>query len=228
MSRLNSLSDGFPVGRTRWSVHKWECSMICHERFTVGALAIAVLLMAANANAAKLRIGDRAPDWNDLQGVDGKSHSLSDYKEAKVVVVVFTCNHCPVARAYEDRLVAFQRDYQDKGVQVVAINVNDTPNDRLAKMKERAKQRGFNFPYLFDPTQASARGYGATCTPHFFLLDGDRHLAYMGAMDDNIRADKAKQRYLRDAVDAVLEGKTPEKPVTQQRGCGIKWKKSAK
>jgi peroxiredoxin len=176
------------------------------------------------ASTKAAAVGDMAPDWKDLQGIDGKPHALADHKDAKAVVLVFTCNHCPVAKAYESRLVAFQADYKDKGVQLVAVNVNDIPEDRLDKMQERAKEAGFNFPYLFDPTQNIGRDYGATCTPHFFLLDGQRKIAYTGAMDDNMDAEKVQSRHLREAVDAVLAGKTPAQPVTQQKGCGIKWK----
>jgi len=197
------------------------------KRSVVGLAILAVvgLGLSCQAAEAKLQIGDKAPDFKDLPGVDGKKHSLSDYAEAKIVVVVFTCNHCPVAVAYEDRIIQLQKDYKDKGVQVIAINVNNIPADRLDKMVERAQQKGFNFPYLYDESQESARQYGATCTPHFFVLCPERKIAYMGAMDDNNNPDKVKEHWLRDAVDALLAGKTPEKQVTQQRGCSIKWDK---
>lgn len=198
--------------------------MIRNQRLAALVAVIAVLVAATSCYADKLKIGDKAPDWKDVPGVDDKSHSLADYKDAKAVVVVFTCNHCPVAKAYEDRLVAFQEDYKDKEVQVVAINVNDIPDDRLDAMKKRAESKKFNFPYLFDESQKTGRDYGATCTPHFFLLDKDRKIAYMGAMDDNMNAEKVKEKHLRDAVDAVLAGKEPPKTVTQQKGCSIKWK----
>ncbi|HPP52511.1 MAG TPA: thioredoxin family protein [Thermoguttaceae bacterium] len=188
-------------------------------------LAVVGLALSCQAAETKLKIGDKAPDFKDLPGVDGKKHSLSDYADAKLVVVVFTCNHCPVAKAYEDRIIQFQKDYKDKGVQVVAINVNNIPADRLDKMIERAKEKGFNFPYLYDETQQSGREYGATCTPHFFVLCQERKIAYMGAMDDNNNPDKVKEHWLRDAIDALLAGKTPPKQVTQQRGCSIKWDK---
>lgn len=191
----------------------------------VGLAVVAVLSLCCQAAETKLKIGDKAPDFKDLPGVDGKKHSLSDYADAKIVVVVFTCNHCPVARAYEDRIIQFQKDYKDKGVQVVGINVNNIPPDRLDKMIERAKQKGFNFPYLYDETQESARQYGATCTPHFFVLDPERKVAYIGAMDDNNNPKKVKENWLRDAVDALLAGKTPPKQVTTPRGCSIKWDK---
>ena len=197
----------------------------------VGTLAVAlvVVLMAATARcAAKLKIGDPAPTWSALTGVDDKQHALADYEKAKLVVVVFTCNSCPVAIAYQDRLIALQKDYESKGVQVVAVNSNSPkvqPPDSFDNMKERAKDKGFNFPYLFDETQNVARDYGATCTPHAFVLDRDRKIVYMGAVDDEMKADKVKEPYLRSALDALLEGKKPPKEVTRQFGCGIKWDK---
>lgn len=186
-------------------------------------LAAVVLLAASIARAGGVKIGDKAPDWSGIIGVDDKTHSLSDYANAKIVVVVFTCNHCPVAVAYEDRLIAIQKDYKDKGVQLVAINVNNIPQDRLDRMKVRAEEKGFNFPYLYDSSQKTGRDYGATCTPHIFVLDKDRKVAYMGAIDDNNNPKRVKQHYLRDALDALLAGKKPPTEVTQQRGCSIKW-----
>ncbi len=185
--------------------------------------AALVLLAASLARAGGVKIGDKAPDWSGIIGVDDKTHSLSDYAKAKIVVIVFTCNHCPVAVAYEDRLIAIQKDYKAKGVQLVAINVNNIPDDRLDRMKVRAEEKGFNFPYLYDSSQKTGRDYGATCTPHVFVLDQDRKVAYMGAIDDNNNPKQVKHHYLRDALDALLAGKKPPKEVTQQRGCSIKW-----
>ncbi len=198
-----------------------------HRNMWTAVAAAALLATATSCYAAEaaLKVGDKAPDWKDLPGVDGKDHSLSDYADAKALVVVFTCNHCPVAVAYEDRMIEFQKNYTDRGVQMVAICVNDRDADRLDKMKERAEEKGFNFPYLYDESQKSAKEYGATCTPHFFVLNGDREVVYMGAMDDNNKADKVEEQWLRDAVDAALEGKEPAKTATRQRGCSIKWKK---
>ncbi|MGE5195582.1 MAG: thioredoxin family protein [Deltaproteobacteria bacterium] len=167
-----------------------------------------------------LAIGDKAPDWENLPGVDGQAHSLNDYREAKAVVVVFTCNHCPVAKMYDDRLIEFAKKYE-KTVQVVAISVSRNGADGLEKMKTRASEKGFPFPYLYDETQKSGRSYGATVTPHFFLLDGERKIAYMGAFDDNFERKKAEKNYLIDAVKAVLEGKKPRVRESLQRGCGI-------
>ncbi|MDY0166242.1 MAG: thioredoxin family protein [Thermoguttaceae bacterium] len=202
---------------------------------SIGAVSLTLLVVAGSCMAA-LEIGQKAPSFSGLPGVDGKDHSLADYAEAKAVVVVFTCNHCPVAKAYEDRLIAFQKDYKAKGVQVIAINPNSpkkAPQDSFDKMKERAagkdlgnwrdSEEPFNFPYVVDATQEVAKAYGATCTPHVFVLDGGRNIAYMGAIDDNMATGNVKQQSLRDALDAILAGKAPEKAATKQFGCSIKW-----
>jgi len=187
------------------------------------AVAAMVLLFAASTvSAAGVSVGDAAPEWTGIVGIDDQKHSLADY-DAKAIALVFTCNHCPVAKAYEDRLVALQKDYQGKGLQVIAVNVNNLPADRLDKMKERAEEKGFNFPYLYDPSQKIGRDYGASVTPHIFLLDKDRKVAYVGAIDDDMKADKVKTKYLRDAVDAVLAGKQPKTTQTQPVGCSIKY-----
>ena len=142
--------------------------------------------------AAEPKAGDKAPDWKGLAGIDDKQHSLADYKDAKIVVVAFITNHCPVAKAYEDRLIAVQNDYKGKGVQVVAVNVNNLPADKLDKMKERAAEKKFPFPYLYDATQAIGLAYGAKVTPHVFVLDKDRKIVYVGAIDDKMNAAEAK------------------------------------
>ena len=191
----------------------------------VVVLAATVVLSATIGHAATLKIGAAAPDWSGIIGVDDKEHSLSDYKDAKLIVTVFTCNHCPVAVAYEDRLVALQKEYKSKGVQLIAVNVNNLPADRLEPMKARAEQKKFNFPYLYDPTQKIGRDYGATVTPHVFVLGKDRKIAYMGAVDDSQRPKQVEEHYLRDALDALLAGKKPPKLVTRQFGCSIKYEK---
>jgi thiol-disulfide isomerase/thioredoxin len=173
--------------------------------------------------AAGPAIGDAAPVWTDLVGIDDQTHSLGDLSEAKAVIVVFTCNHCPVAQAYEDRIVELAADYADKGVELVAINVNNMEADKLPAMKERAEEKGFKFVYLYDPTQAIGRAFGATVTPHAFLLDGQRRVAYMGAIDDNMDPDKVTQHHLRNAIDAVLAGNAPTVATTKQFGCGIRY-----
>jgi peroxiredoxin len=196
----------------------------------ISMIAAVVVLAAAGcqegAQAAGVKIGDAAPAWSGIQATDGKLHGLADLKDAKLVVLVFTCNHCPVAQGYEDRLVALQKDYQSKGVEVVAVNVNNIPDDRLEPMKKRAEEKGFNFPYLYDVTQKMGRDYGATVTPHVFVLDKDRKIAYVGAVDDNLTVASVKTNFLRDALDALLAGKAPPKAVTQQFGCSIKYDKN--
>jgi peroxiredoxin len=194
---------------------------------TLIALA-ATWLAGQNCFAGKfnkaLDVGVKAPDWSNLIGVDDKKHSLSDYKDADAVVLIFTCNHCPVAVAYEDRIIQLQKDYKDKNVQVVAINVNNLEADRLDKMKERAEQKGFNFPYLYDPTQEVAKDYGARVTPDVVLLDKKGTVVYTGLIDDSWMDPSAvNKQYLRDAIDAVLAGKTPPVAETKAQGCGIKF-----
>ncbi|MCS6852676.1 MAG: thioredoxin family protein [Gemmataceae bacterium] len=173
----------------------------------------------------KLNIGDPAPAWTDLPGIDGRKHSLADLKDKDVVVVVFTCNSCPIAVDYEDRIIAFTREYAGPGskVAVVAINVNTIEEDRLPKMQERAKEKGFNFPYLYDETQKIARDFGASYTPEFFVLDKARRVVYMGAMDDTSNPANVKVRYLEEAVKAVLKGERPQPAETLARGCAIRY-----
>ena len=168
-------------------------------------------------------IGKPAPAWKDLAGADDKSHSLADLKDAKAVAVVFTCNHCPVAKAYEDRLNEFAADYADKGVELVAINVSNRDDDKLPAMKERAEEKGFEFAYLYDPSQQIGRDFGATVTPHAFLLDGERNIVYIGAIDDSINAEKVTTHHLRDAADAVLAGSKQQVDTTKPAGCGISY-----
>ncbi len=174
-------------------------------------------------SAKSLAVGDPAPVWSDLIGIDDEQHGLADLSEAEVVAVVFTCNHCPVAVAYEDRLVQLANDYADRPFQLVAINVNNLEEDKLPAMKERAAEKGFQFPYLYDPSQKIGREYGATVTPHAFLLDADRKVVYMGAIDDSQNAEKVGQHHLRDAIDAVLGGQKPTIASTQQFGCSIRY-----
>jgi peroxiredoxin len=181
-------------------------------------VALSLLALAAPLFAAELEIGAKAPDYAKLPGVDGKEYSLADTKDAKVVVVCFTCNRCPVAVAYEDRFVEFQKKYGSKGVKFIAINANKNSED-LAVMKARAEEKGFNFPYIFDASGKSATQYGATVTPHIFVLDSNRTVAYVGAFDDS--QTKPSKNYVADAVDALLAGKKVEVTNTKAVGCGI-------
>ena len=139
------------------------------------------------------------------------------------MVVVFACNHCPVVKTYERRLIRFVDDYRDKGVELVAISVSRQASDQLPQMKSRASGSGFNFPYLIDPSQKIAKAYGATCTPHVFVLDQQRRIAYMGKIDDHLDESKVTERFLRDAVDALLAGKSPDVAETRQVGCDIEY-----
>jgi len=176
--------------------------------------------------AQEIKIGNMAPDFN-LTGVDGKNYSLSDFKDKKVLVVMFTCNHCPYVQAYEDRLIALQTECQDKGVGLVAINPNDDknyPEDSFENMITRAKEKRFNFPYLRDKSQNVARAYGASHTPHVFVFDESKRLRYTGKIDDNWRdPNKVKERYLRDVIIALLDQKEIKNPDTYAIGCTIKW-----
>lgn len=196
----------------------------------VGATAGAIALAAPEKKSEKketkgVAVGEKAPEWEGLMGVDDKSHSMSDLKDAKVIVQVFTCNGCPVAKAYEERFVEFQKDYEDKGVQLVAINVNNSESENLAAMKKRAKEQKFNFAYLDDPSQESPKNYGAEATPHVFVIDNNRKVAFIGAFDDNMNPDKVEKQFVRDAVDALLAGQTVEVTKTKAHGCKIKWER---
>ncbi|MBI5777072.1 MAG: thioredoxin family protein [Nitrospirae bacterium] len=174
-----------------------------------------------------LKIGDPAPAFS-LPGTDGRTYSLDGLADKPVLVVVFSCNHCPYVQAYEDRLIAIQRDYVGRGVQVVAINSNDDanyPEDSFEQMMARAQARGFNFVYLRDASQAVARAYGATHTPQLFVFDRARMLRYTGKIDDNWQNPQAvTRRYLRDTLDALLSDRTPAEAQTHAIGCTIKWK----
>lgn len=175
----------------------------------------------------KLETGDEAITF-ELPGTDGETHSLADYRSKAAVAVIFTCNHCPYARAWEDRIVSIQDDYADRGVQVLAINANDAgkyPDDGFPQMRQRAEEKRFSFPYLRDESQEVAAAYGAERTPEVFLFDGDRRLVYHGAVDDNYDDPNAvREHYLRDAIEAVLSGEEPGTPETPPVGCTIKWK----
>ncbi|HMD13635.1 MAG TPA: thioredoxin family protein [Bacteroidota bacterium] len=175
----------------------------------------------------QLHITDTMPVFQNLRGTDGKNYADSDFKN-NILVIVFSCNHCPYVQAYEDRMMAFQRDYAAKGVQLVAINSNEIqnyPDDSYEKMIERAKMRGFNFIYLRDEDQSAANAFGATHTPQFFVFDRNRKLRYSGKMDDNWKEPQSvKEKYLKEAVDALLAGKEVKIPETFSIGCTIKWK----
>lgn len=173
----------------------------------------------------KVDVGQPGPKFVGLIGIDGKSHSLDDYKSAKVIVIAFTCNHCPVAQMYEDRFIRFAKAQKKRGVVFVAISSSLLPPDSLEKMRERATQKGFDFPYLSDPTQEIGKAYGATVTPQVFVLDRERNIAYMGKFDDDIEPEKVQRSYVREAVHALLDGKRPDPGETRATGCGIEYGK---
>jgi len=174
------------------------------------------------------KIGDKATDFK-LKSVDGKMYSMSDFKTAKGFIVVFTCNHCPFAVKYEDRINALAKKYKPQGYILLAINPNDPavePDDSFELMKVRAKEKGFAFPYLFDEGQKIYPQYGATKTPHAFLLDKNGIVKYIGAIDDNVdSASEVKVKYLENAIAALESGKTPSPETTKAIGCSIKAKK---
>jgi peroxiredoxin len=174
------------------------------------------------------KVGDKAADFR-LKNVDGSYVSMSDYPDANGFVVVFTCNHCPYAVAYEDRLIELNNTYKAKGFPVIAINPNDPalePRDSFESMQKRAKEKGFTFPYLVDDGQKVFPKYGATRTPHIFLLErtgDDLVVAYIGAIDDNHQnPDAVEERFLANAINAVMEGRNPDPDFTRAIGCSIK------
>jgi peroxiredoxin len=170
-------------------------------------------------------IGERAPDF-ELPATDGQSHSLDD--GAAATVVYWTCNHCPYALAWQDRMHQVANDYADRGVQVIAINSNDAeryPADSPEAMRERVESEGgWNHPYLHDATQEVAHAYGAEKTPHVFVLDSDLNLRYTGAPDADYDDPSQNADWLRQALDAVVEGLEPEQAETDAVGCTIKWR----
>ena len=183
--------------------------------------------MAFLSKTQLLAFGASAPDFN-LPGVDGKKYRLFDYKnKVRGVVVIFACNHCPYVQAYEGRMIQICKDYVEKRVQFLVINANETknyPEDSFEKMKERARLKKFPYPYLRDEDQKVAESFGAGCTPEVFLLDSSLKLQYHGRIDDDWQEPaEPKQHYLRDALNAVLEGKPVPRPETHPIGCSIKW-----
>ncbi|MBI1744771.1 thioredoxin family protein [Candidatus Acetothermia bacterium] len=174
-----------------------------------------------------LKFGDVAPEFN-LPGVEGKNHKLADHKSKKAVAVIFSCNHCPYVKAFEDRMIALARDYAPKSVQFLLINANDPvkyPSDSFEQMAVHAKEKNYPFPYLHDASQQIAKAYGAQRTPEVFLFDNSFKLRYRGTIDDSVDdPNKVTKRYLKDALDAVVAGREPATKETAPVGCTIKWK----
>lgn len=204
---------------------------------TRGTIALILLaaVCTAQSNHPTIAIGSAAPDFN-LPAVDGKTYSLSSFGKARIICLIFTCNHCPTAQAYELRIKELVHDYSGKGVQVVAINPNNPDalrldelgwsdvGDGLDDMKQRARDKSFNFPYLYDgELQATASLYGPVATPHVFLLDEKRVVRYTGRIDDQENPAKTPNHHdTREAIEALLSGKEPPAP-TKVFGCSVKW-----
>jgi len=174
-----------------------------------------------------IELGTSCPDFK-LPATDGKSYALDDFKAARLLLVGFTCNHCPYVQAYESRLIELATAFKSKSVEFICINANDDvayPDDSFEKMKERAHSQKFNFHYLRDDSQVTAKAFNAECTPEFYLYDEARKLRYHGRIDDNQKEPAAvKHRYLKEAIESLLAGKNPPIAQTSAIGCSIKWK----
>jgi peroxiredoxin len=199
---------------------------------SVAVLALIVTPAMAGKYNKKLSVGDKAPDFSGIPAYDAaakqdSSLSLADLKE-DVVVLCFSGNHCPVVQAYEDRMIDFVNSVKGKPVKFVAVSVANMDEDRLPAIKKYTADKGSNYTYGYDESQAIGKAYGATNTPQFFVLDKDRKIVYMGALDDSMDESKATKSYLKDAVTAVLAGKTPEVTETRPQGCGISYNNKKK
>jgi peroxiredoxin len=192
--------------------------------FAAFALAGISALFSATAPSGYV-VGDKADDFF-LKNVDGKMVSLSDYKDVKGYIVIFTCNHCPYAQMYEERIIALHNKYKPKGFPVIAINPNSpliVPDDSYEEMQKRSKEMKYPFPYLFDEEQTVYPKYGATRTPHVFIMDTTLVVRYIGAIDDNPELPSmAKKRYVEDALEAMLRGEIPKPEYTLAIGCTVK------
>lgn len=191
---------------------------------------LSVVLMNATLFENGYKVGDTAQDFS-LKNIDGKMLSLANMPDSKGFVVIFTCNHCPYAKMYEDRIIEIHEKFAAKGYPVVAINPNDPqkqPEDSFENMQKRAKDKNYSFPYLFDQTQETAKTYGATKTPHVFVLTKvgkELKVSYIGTLDDNAQdAAAVKKKYLEEAINALISDRKPDPNTTKAVGCTIKWK----
>jgi peroxiredoxin len=194
------------------------------------SMLILLAMGSFTASGAGYRVGDKVTDFK-LKNVDGKMVSLADYSAAKGFIVVFTCNHCPFAQAYEQRIIELDKKFAAKGYPVIAVNPNDkdiVPEDSYEEMQARAKEKNYPFPYVYDESQEMARTYGATRTPHVYILQKDGSslvVKYIGAIDDNTDDPSAvKTRYVENALGELLQGKSVTQDFTKAIGCTIKWK----
>ncbi len=190
-----------------------------------------IFILPLISNAQQDKIGSKAPDFR-LKNVDGNYISLSDFSKEKGIILIFTCNHCPYAKAYESRIIDLDKKYKSKGYPVVAINPNDpeiVPEDSYESMKIRANEKGFSFPYLFDEDQTVFPKYGANKTPHVYVLQkqgNDFIIRYVGTIDNNYE-DKSKvtEKYVASAINELMNGRKPDPETTKAIGCSIKYKK---
>jgi len=202
--------------------------MRTYSLFTI--VVCMMLLLAGKSVNLDYGLGDTVSDFK-LKNFDGKMVSLSDYKDSKGVILIFDCNTCPYSRGYNDRIISLHKNYAPKGFPVITINSNDgeqSPGDSFEEMVSKAKKKKYDFPYLLDETQRVGRAFGATNTPHVFVLrrEGSAFVvAYIGAIDNNPRTDEgADKKYVEDAVNSLLTGKPVPIQKTKAVGCGIKWK----
>lgn len=175
----------------------------------------------------QLHINSTLPEFKNLKGIDGQSYDSDTYRDSPYLLVVFSCNHCPYVKAYEDRIIDFMKEYKEKGLATLYINSNEDknyPEDSFDEMVKRATEKNFPFPYVRDEDQTVARAFGATHTPEFFLFDKERKLRYHGRFDDNWREpENVTRHYLKEALDALIEGKDAPEPEVHSIGCTIKW-----
>lgn len=199
------------------------------KKILISMLAI-VVLVAGSPEKTGYEVGDVAADFK-LKNVDGKMISLADFKEAKGFIVIFDCNTCPISKAYTSRIMALNKKYAPLGFPVVAINPNSpevVAEESYEEMVKLAKKKGYDFPYLYDESQQVVKTFGATNTPHVFILhknNNELKVAYIGAIDDSSRsASDVTKKYVENAVDQLLSGKPVETTKTKAIGCGVKWK----
>ena len=185
------------------------------------------MALITSSGPETLPIGKPGPDFS-LPATDGQTYSLASFADSKALVLNFTCNHCPYAKAYEDRYIALAQEFVDRDIAFLAICSNDAanyPDDSFPNMKKLAESKAFPFPYLHDETQEVARAYGAVCTPHLFVLDAERKLVYEGRIDNNWKEPAAATSHdLHNALTALLNGQPVPVPQTGPMGCSIKWK----
>jgi peroxiredoxin len=195
-------------------------------------MGVLMLIGTAAAPPSGYNVGDYVSDFK-LRNIDGKDVSLASYTKAKGFIIIFTCNTCPYSKLYEDRIIALNKEYEPKGYPVIAINPNDPDQqagDSYEEMQKRAKEKGFNFPYLQDASGAVAKAFGASRTPHVYILNKEAKgykVEYIGAIDNNHKdASAADQKYVEEAVTQLMSGKKPKSTTTKAIGCTIKWKQA--